>query len=107
MSFEPEGIYGTPIGIIVGPEFTAPEITDLIALHWDGLREEARRLDRQQALEAWAQETRLLWSGPDRLQRQILRTYRLKPRHIGVVPRSVFTSEYRRRQRARVQRRRR
>lgn len=59
-----------------------------------------------EAREREAEETRRAWSGPDRLQRQILRAFRVAAADIGLVPRSVFSSEYRRRQRARVKRKR-
>ena len=60
-----------------------------------------------QAREQQAEETRRAWSGPDRLQRRILRAYGVTAGQVGLVSRSVFSSEYRRRQRARVKRRRR
>ncbi|GAB2696596.1 hypothetical protein GCM10010442_12850 [Kitasatospora kifunensis] len=58
--------------------------------------------------ERFARETRLYWSGcPDPMTRGLLRTYGLAAAQLGLVPRSAFTAEYRRRQRARVKRRRR
>lgn len=64
--------------------------------------------ERRAAAEQRAQETRLYWSGrPDAVTRQILRAYGLRAADIGLVQRSAFSPEYRRRQRARVKRRRR
>jgi hypothetical protein len=60
-----------------------------------------------EAFERRAQERRRLWSGPDKMDRQLLRAYRLPWRVLGLVPPSAFSSEYRRRQRARVKRRKR
>jgi hypothetical protein len=65
--------------------------------------------DQERAMaERWADETRVHWSGrPGEVQRRILRLFRVSAKDIGLVPRSVFSVEYRRRQRARVKRRRR
>lgn len=63
---------------------------------------------RREAAEQFARETRLYWSGrPDLVTRQILRAYGLTVRQLGLVQRSAFSDGYRRRQRARVKRRRR
>ena len=50
---------------------------------------------------------RRAWSGPNRLERQILRAYKLSAQQIGTAPRSAFSPAYRQRQRNRVKRRRR
>lgn len=64
--------------------------------------------ERRAAEEQRARETRLYWSGrPDEVTRQILRAYGVTAGQIGLVQRSAFSPEYRRRQRARVKRRRR
>lgn len=64
--------------------------------------------DSPEARERRAQETRLYWSGrPDEVTRHILRAFGVTARQIGLVQRSAFSPEYRRRQRARVKRRRR
>ncbi|WP_035796408.1 hypothetical protein [Kitasatospora mediocidica] len=64
--------------------------------------------ERLAAAEERARETRLYWSGrPDPITRQILRAYGLRAADVGLVQRSAFSSGYRRRQRARVKRRRR
>ena len=55
----------------------------------------------------WAVETRRYWSGPSRFGRRTLRAFRVSAAAIGLAPKSAFTPEYRRRQRARVKRRRR
>jgi hypothetical protein len=76
--------------------------------------EEAEQLyDRAQAEQArmaeqeWRELTRLYWSGPDKFARRVLRGFGVTAQQAGVVPRSAFSGEYRRRQRARVKRRRR
>jgi hypothetical protein len=66
------------------------------------------QVEHQRGLaEARALETRRYWSGPSKIERQILKTYQVTARQIGLDPKSVFTPEFRRRQRARVKRRRR
>jgi lambda repressor-like predicted transcriptional regulator len=51
--------------------------------------------------------TRRYWSGPSRLEQRILRAYVLTAQDLGMVPCTVLDERYRRRQRARVKRRRR
>ena len=80
---------------------------DLLAEHERLLRDQMRAESVRQWNDLWGVETRQRWSGPDKLQRQILRAFRVTPDAIGLASRSVFSSEYRRRQRARVKRRRR
>lgn len=63
---------------------------------------------RREAADRFARETRLYWSGrPDPMTQQILRAFNVSAKDIGLVQRSAFSPEYRRRQRARVKRRRR
>lgn len=65
-------------------------------------------VEPSEAREQRARETRLYWSGrPDGVTRQILRAFGVTAQQIGLVQRSAFSPEYRRRQRARVKRRRR
>lgn len=81
---------------------------DLLAQHQRALREQMRAEAVRQRDEWWARDTRLYWSGrPDEATRQILRAFNVKAGDIGLTQRSAFSSEYRRRQRARVKRRRR
>lgn len=56
------------------------------------------------AAEKRATANRRYWSGPDKLDRQILRAYRVKFRHLGLAPRSVLDGRYRLKQRARRRR---
>lgn len=77
---------------------------DLFAEHQWALREQMRTVYVRQWDERRPLEHRRAWSGPDKFDRQILRMYRVSAADIGLVPRSVFSSEYRRRQRARVKR---
>ena len=52
---------------------------------------------------------RLAWSGPNRMQRQIARAFRIKPKLLGVgpPPLAIDGRAYRRRQKNRVKRRKR
>ena len=77
-------------------------------LHFEWAVAEPAVEQRREAAERFARETRLYWSGrPDPVQRQILRAFRVSAKDIGLVQRSAFSPGYRRRQRARVKRRRR
>lgn len=64
----------------------------------------AARLPEMRELQA--ARHRRAWSGPDRLERLLLRAFRVTARDIGLVRRSVLDEGYRRRQRARVKRKR-
>jgi hypothetical protein len=80
-------------------------IVDLLAEHVAIRREQMRAFYAQKWDEGWSQETRRLWSGPDRMSHQVLHVFRVSAASIGLVPRSFLNAEYRRRQRARVKRR--
>lgn len=62
---------------------------------------------REQHEERVAAAHRRAWSGPDKVERQILRAFGVSAQQIGSAPRSVFSPGYRQRQRNRVKRRRR
>lgn len=70
---------------------------------YDRVQAEADRVARVEREEL----ARLYWSGPDRIARRMLRECGATAAELGLVQRSAFSSEYRRRQRARVKRRRR
>jgi hypothetical protein len=55
-------------------------------------------LDPDPVAEKRATANRRYWSGPSKFDRQILRAYRVKFRHLGLAPRSVLDERYRRRQ---------
>jgi hypothetical protein len=85
----------------------AGSFVDLVAEHVQTMREQLRAVAMERLAERWAAEQRRYWSGPDRVQRRVLRAFRVSAADIDLAPRSAFSSEYRRRQRARVKRRRR
>lgn len=70
---------------------------------YDRVQEEAERAARVERAEL----ARLYWSGPDKFARQMIREHGATAAQLGLVQRSAFSPEYRRRQRARVKRRRR
>ena len=63
--------------------------------------------DPPEVRERRAAAHRRAWSGPGKMERQILRAYKVSARQIGAAPRSAFSSAYRQRQRNRAKRRRR
>lgn len=93
----------------VGPGSLAEsrELGDLVAQHVRALREEMLAGAEARLRASWAASNGRYWSGPDKMDRRLLRAYGLSAAELGLVRRSAFSPEYRRRQRARVRRRRR
>jgi hypothetical protein len=89
----------------LGPILDSDGFLDELAALNRTTREQMRAEMELQWAELQTFETRWRWSGPTKLDRQMMREYRLPWRGLHRVPRSVFSGEYRRRQRARVKRR--
>ena len=93
----------------VGPGSVAEArmLADVAAHHARALREQMLAEAEARLRALWAASNSRYWSGPDKVDRRLLRSYGLSAVELGLVAKSVFSSEYRRRQRARVMRRRR
>lgn len=78
------------------PAMSWQEADDLYGLVQARAAEEAAR--------QYAEATRRYWSGPSKLDRQILRAYRMTAAQLGLTPRSAFSGSYRQRQRNRRRR---
>lgn len=79
----------------------ACDLPEGLTLAWDEAESFDERIQHTKAdedAEKRATANRRYWSGPDKFDRQILRGYRVKFRHIGLAPRSVLDDRYRRRQ---------
>lgn len=100
--FDAHAVLDDP-GPVVG-EFTIDVGSTLAAFRRAHEAAVNRELARQQR-----RLDRLAWSGPNRMQRQIARAFRIKPKLLGVgpPPLAIDGHAYRRRQKNRVKRRKR
>lgn len=111
--FEVEGLQLVmePAAVGGGPSIPAGSLTldpmsFTVSGEFHGWFEQLLR-DLPEARERRAAAHRRAWSGPDQVERQILRAFGVSAGQIGTAPRSAFSSAFRQRQRNRVKRRRR
>ena len=102
-----DGPWETAMYVGPGSLAEARMLADVAARHAQALREQMLAEAEARLRALWAASNSRYWSGPDKSDRRLLRSYGLSAEELGLVRRSAFSAEYRRRQRARVKRRRR